>query len=348
MDSSEIRISFCIPIYNAAAYIQTSIESIMRQQVDGYEIVCVDDCSTDPSYEILTRMQSVCPQLVVLRNERNMGVSYTRNAAVQAARGVYVWMADADDQLADNIANIFYRFGIEHHADAVLGKCCTFYENTVPPEIRQGEGHFTKADFADPVTYYQRDQNGLLSYGLWLGIFRRAFLEENKLSFRKGLNLLEDVTFYFEVGMKAENVYLSDLYSYFYRIRRGSISHYGGDLLRKKYFETCLRVMGIFSEYLDREGDGRYGRSIQAHLNERKGTAMYYLLHVADRHYVAGGLKKMKELGWYPYRYDASLDYRKRTGKEQFVIYRIIPHEPLFWAFYYTLLLRRKLLGKPG
>ena len=77
-----MRISFCIPVYNAKSYLASCIESIYAQNIDQFEIICVDDCSTDGSFELLNDLCAKYPELVVKRNETNRGISYARNLAL--------------------------------------------------------------------------------------------------------------------------------------------------------------------------------------------------------------------------------------------------------------------------
>ena len=60
-----MMISFCIPVYNAKEYLKPCIESIYTQKITHFEIICIDDCSTDGSYELLLNLSAVYPEMVV-------------------------------------------------------------------------------------------------------------------------------------------------------------------------------------------------------------------------------------------------------------------------------------------
>lgn len=89
------KVSILIPAYNAAAYLRQSVESILSQTFADFELIVVDDCSTDDTPQIL---DTFCdPRLRTIRNDVNRGVVATRNRAMDEARGEFVALLDADD-----------------------------------------------------------------------------------------------------------------------------------------------------------------------------------------------------------------------------------------------------------
>ena len=87
--NNDIQISFCLPVYNVVNFVEECLQSIVSQCFVGmgYEILCLDDCSTDGSYELLKRFTDRYPNMKVLQNERNLGVSFTRNELIRKACG---------------------------------------------------------------------------------------------------------------------------------------------------------------------------------------------------------------------------------------------------------------------
>lgn len=80
---NNILISFCLPIYNVVDFIDECLQSVVNQEIIGvYEIVCLDDCSTDGSYELLKQLADKYCNLRVLQNAHNSGVSFTRNELI--------------------------------------------------------------------------------------------------------------------------------------------------------------------------------------------------------------------------------------------------------------------------
>lgn len=90
-------ISIVMPVYNALPYLEQAIQSIYAQTITDWELVAVDDCSTDGSHEFLKSIDD--PRVRVLRNQENMGHSFTCNVGISSATGRYIARMDADDMM---------------------------------------------------------------------------------------------------------------------------------------------------------------------------------------------------------------------------------------------------------
>lgn len=90
-------VSIVMPAYNAAKTIRESIESILAQTVDDWELIVIDDGSTDCTPQILTEFAAMDNRVVFLQNEKNSGASFTRNRAVSLAKGEWIAFLDSDD-----------------------------------------------------------------------------------------------------------------------------------------------------------------------------------------------------------------------------------------------------------
>lgn len=91
------KVSVIIPTYNVERYIQECIKSIQEQTYDNIEIVVVDDCSTDKTYEILKNIEEKDRRLKVFKNDKNMKICYTLNRALKNSTGEYIVRMDGDD-----------------------------------------------------------------------------------------------------------------------------------------------------------------------------------------------------------------------------------------------------------
>lgn len=90
-------VSIVMPAYNAAGTIRLSVESVLAQTVSDWELIVIDDGSSDDTAEILEQMAARDRRIRFLQNERNSGVSYTRNRAVALAEGEWIAFLDSDD-----------------------------------------------------------------------------------------------------------------------------------------------------------------------------------------------------------------------------------------------------------
>lgn len=90
-------ISVIMPAYNASAYIREAVTSVLEQTVTNWELLIIDDCSSDDSFQIAEEYARYDSRIKALRNEQNMGVAKTRNKAIELSRGQYIAFLDSDD-----------------------------------------------------------------------------------------------------------------------------------------------------------------------------------------------------------------------------------------------------------
>ena len=94
-------LSIIVPIYNAQDYIQVSLDSLLKQNYDDYEIICVNDGSTDNTLSILMEYEKKNSRIRLIDKE-NGGVSSARNIGIQSACGKWIWFVDSDDYIPFN------------------------------------------------------------------------------------------------------------------------------------------------------------------------------------------------------------------------------------------------------
>ena len=91
------EISVIIPVFNAAPFLQESIESILNQTFSDFELIILNDKSTDESLEIIKKIQSKDNRVIIIDKEQNVGPANLRNEGINAARGTFIALMDADD-----------------------------------------------------------------------------------------------------------------------------------------------------------------------------------------------------------------------------------------------------------
>ena len=107
-DKKEYGISVIMPCYNTEQYVEETLKSVLNQSFKDYEIICLNDGSTDGTLEILKRYQQSYPNIRVISSE-NHGVAYQRNTGVQCAQGKYIYYMDSDDLLKENCLETLYQ-----------------------------------------------------------------------------------------------------------------------------------------------------------------------------------------------------------------------------------------------
>lgn len=102
MKERHAKISVIVPVYNVEKYLRKCLDSLSAQTYPNLEIILVNDCSTDSSLEICQEYQQKYPQIKLFSNDKNRGLSYSRNKGVKEATGSYLGFIDSDDYVPLN------------------------------------------------------------------------------------------------------------------------------------------------------------------------------------------------------------------------------------------------------
>lgn len=103
--SYNIRVSILLPAYNAALYLRDSLDSIIRQTFKDFEVLLIDDGSTDDTFKIANEYFNVDKRIKYYKNKENLGLIKTLNKGLTLAQGEYIVRMDADDIMTDNRLN---------------------------------------------------------------------------------------------------------------------------------------------------------------------------------------------------------------------------------------------------
>lgn len=125
--------SIIIPVYNKEMYIEECVLSVLNQEYDNFEIIVVDDCSTDNSLEICQLLCEKSKKVVVLKNSINSGVSFSRNRGLEKANGDFVIFLDGDDRfISMQLLSVLFRQIEKHDFDYMILSRNYFNKKIVP------------------------------------------------------------------------------------------------------------------------------------------------------------------------------------------------------------------------
>ncbi len=287
-------LSILIPVYNAAGYLAQTLDSLLRQDLSDYEILCVNDGSTDASPEILEAYQRRHENIRVIHQE-NSGVAAARNTALAHAKGAYIWFVDADDLVAPNILGKLKQLTRESNCQRLSFGGYTFTGDLTPQEWedhRQGKLP-CNVPWQDSV--------------VWRNLLRLSFLKEKGLTFRyPDITHGEDGLYMFEVSReKPETVDIPDIL-YFYRVHPGSAETAASLSSRRKRLGSHLRVVEVLKGYYQAEG----GENAANRLLSFLWHTLYEIASMpsADANAYLGQLRAM---GLYPTRIPAECSVRR-------------------------------------
>lgn len=164
-----MEISIVIPVYNKAGFISGCLESLLRQDFTGFEVVAVDDGSTDSSGAICDEKAAGDERIRVIHTP-NSGVTAARRTGVEAARGKFILFVDADDELLPGALSILHEAIAVHEADEVIATFCT-QDGIHSPVVHEGLQRDTDSMLQAVVTGKNRFPV------LWAVIFRKELLD---------------------------------------------------------------------------------------------------------------------------------------------------------------------------
>ena len=226
----ETKISVVLPVYNVANYLRKCLDSLVHQTFDDFEVICVNDGSTDLSLSILEGY-AISDSRIKIITQENQGLSGARNTGIKEVKGDYVLFVDSDDWLDENALELLYEHVSGFDPDITMFKFKYYDEDTG----NFSEGPFTNLEAIDPSFYTGNfcymdvlDILFKISHAPFNKLYKTSFLRKTDAQFLHG-SYYEDLEFFYNVFLKAKKVSVLDEYLYYYRIREQSISTSGDE-----------------------------------------------------------------------------------------------------------------------
>lgn len=197
--ASDISVSVIVPVYNGQDYLRRTLAFLTFQSLNNIEIICVNDCSTDGSLDIINEYAKDDSRIKVIDCKENGGESKARNIGIKAAKGEYIAFMDQDDKIDLLFYEKLYNTAVKNDADIAKGNAQeVFYDGNI---------------FSVTMTPVSKHPLYFAS-NWWTGIFRRSMVIDNSLQLPEGYPLGGDLKFLFDAGRVANKV--STDYSVFY------------------------------------------------------------------------------------------------------------------------------------
>ncbi|WP_343338768.1 Undecaprenyl-phosphate 4-deoxy-4-formamido-L-arabinose transferase [Terrisporobacter petrolearius] len=238
----EKLVTVFMPVYNTEKYLRQSIESILNQTYKNFELLIIDDGSTDSSVDIIKSYND--DRIILVKNEKNKGLPYTRNKGLDLAKGEYIALMDSDDISKNNRLAIQVKFLEKHKEIQVVG---SRQETLIEGKIyKPSNARKEYIDVNKKLMFYSCVPNPTI-------MFRKDFFYKNKIRYRKECFVAQDYAFFVDCVAKGGNIAILSEPVLIYRsghdnITKLSVKYKQNE--RKKVMDNirirCLNNNGIF------------------------------------------------------------------------------------------------------
>ena len=226
-----MKISVIIPVFNAEKYLGVCLESILIQTLKDFDVLVVDDGSTDTGMTIAeSYLEKFGGRLKIIHLPKNTGMpGIPRNVGLEYAQGKYICFVDADDLLADNALATLYNFAEEYQADVIYMEK-SFMCDEEPLTKNFTLAAWTRAVLKNKILVESENigervqmlMNSHFYWPPWTKFVRRDFLLDNDIKFPQ-MTIAEDVCWTFKIICLAEKLLRVPTPLYIYRSNSGSM-----------------------------------------------------------------------------------------------------------------------------
>ncbi|MBQ3641790.1 glycosyltransferase family 2 protein [bacterium] len=202
-------ISVIIPVYNVAPFLKRCLDSITNQTLSDIEIICINDCSTDNSLDILNEYALKDRRIKLINLLKNQGAAVARNNGIKNAQGEYISFVDSDDTIDINFYEELYKKAKKNNTDIVKGGLIRHN-----PDGTTEEGNINKL-----IKKYNKFY---CIYEFTSAIYKNSFINKNQIYFPPDIKMSEDVLFLNTAVLKSKSFEIIDNTNYHYYRRKDS------------------------------------------------------------------------------------------------------------------------------
>lgn len=251
------KISVIIPVYNQEKFIVNCLDSVLNQDLEDLEIICIDDGSTDNTYNILQSYAKKDSRIKILQQENKFAGS-ARNLGINIANGEYIHFLDSDDFLFPNIYKNIYKTLKNENLEMVKFRAKVFDNESHETQIHNWTELISlvpKNKF-NKVLSFAKDCDLLTSLPdtCWSGIYSREFLRKNNKKFNE-FRVANDTSFFIQCIIDAERLMILDEYVVYWR------TNVGTSLMdnRIKYYNCQFKSYQLISKICQNLPKSQYG-----------------------------------------------------------------------------------------
>lgn len=204
------KVTIALSVYNVADYVRASLDCILTQTFSDFELLCIDDASTDDTWAILQEYAAKDNRIRLFRQEKNQGLSVSRNLAIKEAKGEYLLMLDGDDLFAPDMVEKAYTKAKETGADMVLWDYISFYDEKEIPATCAKPSSLLNLNVHDKLCLLRRPAFSPSR------MTRLAVLRDLQIHFPEGLTK-QDIPVHWKLVTSIDKIALIPEYFLYYR-----------------------------------------------------------------------------------------------------------------------------------
>ena len=200
------KVSVIVPVFNASKYIGKTLDSVINQDFDSYEIIVVDDGSTDNSLEIInqTLEKTEVPHKVI--HQENAGVSVARNVGIDASTGDYLVFIDADDHVTSNHLSTLYNG--ESDFSLIL------YVKEDGDRLIDMDTY--TEDVISTYDFIKKELNMEITFNFFQLMYKASIIKDNNIRFTPGIVYGEDTEFAHKALSNGREIVINNTVTYYY------------------------------------------------------------------------------------------------------------------------------------
>ncbi|WP_298521770.1 glycosyltransferase family 2 protein [uncultured Methanobrevibacter sp.] len=209
---SNAKISVIIPVYNCAKYIGKTLESVINQDFRDFEIIVIDDGSTDNSLKVINETLNGCEISYKIIHQENGGVSVARNHGIEVSSGDYLVFVDGDDYILPNHLSELYAGGSDFSMIQFVKK---------DGDTLSTPNHFD-FEFISTDDFIRKELRMEILFNFFQLMYRADIIKENNVRFTPGVVYGEDTEFALKALIYGDRIHISNEVTYYYIQRTDS------------------------------------------------------------------------------------------------------------------------------
>lgn len=239
------KFSIIIPVYNSEKYLKRCLDSVIAQSYNDFEIVCVDDGSTDKSYDILTRYKLKEPRLKVITQD-NQGQGAARNKALETTRGEYIYFLDSDDYIEPDLLKSALEIFETNNTDLICfnTEVCGDSNNRLFKRAKR----YAQLTLAGLLEFSNNIKDTTNVY-LWNKVFKSELIKKYDIRFPSNL-CYEDIAFSKTYFLVSNKIYFDMRRFHHYTVRDDSLMglNFKSDKINLDHFKNWYEIMKMVAK----------------------------------------------------------------------------------------------------